>query len=96
MEDALELGRAIALHGPTPEALRVYEAARWAQDHCPIIPHRYRNCLSTAPVRDACLAQEWSMRFMRWVGRRSASCGSEALMCCCDGCGDLVRELSKP
>jgi hypothetical protein len=29
MEDALELGRAIALHGPTPQALRAYEAARW-------------------------------------------------------------------
>ncbi|KAK9901587.1 hypothetical protein WJX75_003519 [Coccomyxa subellipsoidea] len=30
MEDALELGRAIALHGPTPEALRAYETVRSA------------------------------------------------------------------
>ncbi|EIE20795.1 FAD/NAD(P)-binding domain-containing protein [Coccomyxa subellipsoidea C-169] len=28
MEDALELGRTIALHGPTPEALRAYESVR--------------------------------------------------------------------
>ncbi|CAL8467996.1 g7534 [Coccomyxa elongata] len=28
MEDALELGRALALHGPTPEALRAYETVR--------------------------------------------------------------------
>lgn len=30
MEDALELGRALALHGPTPEALRAYETVRQA------------------------------------------------------------------
>ena len=34
MEDALELGRAIALHGPTPEALRAYEAVRRAPPRC--------------------------------------------------------------
>ena len=28
MEDSLELGRAIAMHGPTPEALRAYESVR--------------------------------------------------------------------
>ena len=28
MEDALELGRAVALHGLSPEALAAYEAAR--------------------------------------------------------------------
>ena len=28
MEDALELGRQVALHGPTEEALRAYEAVR--------------------------------------------------------------------
>ncbi len=35
MEDALELGRALALHGPTPEALRAYETVRRA-DYEPI------------------------------------------------------------
>jgi 2-polyprenyl-6-methoxyphenol hydroxylase-like FAD-dependent oxidoreductase len=29
MEDALELGRAVALHGLTPQALSAYEAARY-------------------------------------------------------------------
>lgn len=28
MEDALELGRAVATHGPTPAALRAFEAVR--------------------------------------------------------------------
>ncbi len=35
MEDALELGRALALHGPTPKALRAYETVRRAH-HSPI------------------------------------------------------------
>lgn len=29
MEDALELGRQVAVHGPTEDALRAYEAVRW-------------------------------------------------------------------
>ena len=33
MEDALELGRQIALHGPTEEALRAYEAIRCGRQH---------------------------------------------------------------
>ena len=33
MEDALELGRQVALHGPTEEALRAYEAIRCGRLH---------------------------------------------------------------
>lgn len=45
MEDALELGRAIAQHGPTPEALRAYESVR-----CRIHP--------SAPSMSTCLQPE--------------------------------------
>ena len=41
MEDVLELGRAVALHGPTPDALRAYEAVR---------------CVAALRVPSCCLA----------------------------------------